>query len=82
MTVKLHIERIVLSGISLSAGQQREFGHALSVELSRLVTLQQGMAATADSEIRRMIAPSIPLRGSPERLGQSVARSVARTLRK
>ncbi|MEO7013903.1 MAG: hypothetical protein ABI127_06285 [Dokdonella sp.] len=82
MTIKLHIERIVLSGISLNAGQQREFGHALSVELSRLMTLQQRMSATADSEIRRMVAPTITLRGSPKRLGQSVARSLARTLRK
>ena len=79
MSIRIHIERLVVRGIPLSPRARTVFVAALQDELGRLVTegelspvLQEGAA------LPRVSAPDISLtaRSSPAHLGREVARAV------
>ncbi len=79
MNVNLHIERLVLDGITLSAKERVVLGTAVSAELTRLISeggLPTGLPASG-------VVPSIPAGAiqlgsdhNPARLGQQIAQAV------
>lgn len=79
MDVNLHIERLVLDGITLSARERAVLGTAVSEELTRLITeggLPAGLPVSG-------IVPSIPAGTiqlgndhNPTWLGQQIAQAV------
>ena len=77
--VNLHIERLVLDGITLSVRERAVLGTAVSTELTRLIS-EGGLPANLPAS---GIVPSIPagaiqLGGdnNPARLGQQIAQAV------
>ena len=81
MNVKLHVERVVLDGIALDPGNERQFRAALSVELRRLLVAAGGVPA-AWRDARAM--PEAPAAGAvaltpglaPAHLAAAVAHSI------
>ena len=79
MNVILHIEQLILEGISLSTRERMVVGSAVTTELTRLIGesgLPTGMPASG-------VVPSIPAGAiqlgrdhSPAVLGQQIARAV------
>lgn len=79
MNVNLHIERLVLDGITLSVRERALLGTAVSDELTRLISeggLPAGLPASG-------IVPSVPAGAiqlgsdhNPARLGQQIAQAV------
>ncbi|MBX3057993.1 MAG: hypothetical protein KF770_16120 [Anaerolineae bacterium] len=79
MDVNLHIERLVLDGITLSARERAVLGTAVSDELTRLIN-EGGLPANLPAS---GIVPSIPAGAiqldndnNPARLGQQIAQAV------
>jgi hypothetical protein len=79
MNVQLHIERLILDGLPVTAAQGPRVKAAMEAELTRLLAegglnreLQQGGATT------RLRADTIRLapQGSPAQLGRQIAQSV------
>ena len=79
MNINLHIERLVLDGLSLGPGQGAQVKDAVETELSRLLT-EGGITSgiQGDGELPTVRADSIVLNGNsdPLHLGQEIARSV------
>lgn len=84
MNIQLHIERLVLDGIALSPGQQRQFQAELEAELGRMLA-DGAMIPEFHSgrSLARLRAPDITLtpRADPGALGTQVAQSVVGGLR-
>jgi hypothetical protein len=79
MNVSLHIERLVLDGMSLSARERAVLGTAVTTELTRLIS-ENGLPATlpASGTVPSIPAEAIQLGGehNPAQLGQQIARAV------
>jgi len=79
MTIRLHIDRLVLEGIALAPHQQPYLRAALEGELSRLLAVG-GLAPGLVQEGNRARAAGSPIQlaqeNSPGDLGQQIARSV------
>lgn len=79
MNINLHIERLVLDGISLDAGQRPLLQAAVEAELARLLS-SGGLAPALQTggARQRLTAPSMQLTGggSPDTFGRQIARSV------
>lgn len=79
MDVNLHIERLVLDGITLSVRERAVLGTAVTTELTRLIH-EGGLPANLPAS---GIVPSIPAGviqlgndHNPARLGQQIAQAV------
>jgi hypothetical protein len=79
MDVNLHIERLVLDGITLSVRERAVLGTAVTTELTRLIT-ESGLPSNIPTG---GIVPSIPAGSiqlghdnSPALLGQQIAQAV------
>jgi len=78
MNINLHIERLVLDGVNITAGQRHLLRASVEAELPRLLTdgglapgLAQGVA------LPRLSAGAMQLTGSnPAQLGRQIAQSV------
>ena len=83
MNIALHLERLVLDGISMPPGQQRLLHDALEAELTRLLAVRgprPDWHATYnhDTYLPRLAGAAIELGpdGDPVRLGRQIAQSV------
>lgn len=79
MNVNLHIERLILDGIPLGAGQQPLLQGAIEAEITRLVDnggLSSGLMR--GGAIAAILGGTIQLSGesNPTNLGQGIARAV------
>lgn len=77
MNVNLHIERLILDGITLSPRERTLLGASLEAELTRLITVG-GLSPAFPTE---GAVPSVPAGGvqmnhNPVRLGQQIAQAV------
>jgi hypothetical protein len=78
MNINLHIERLVLDGVNIAAGQRHLLRASMEAELTRLLTdgglapgLAQGVA------LPRLSASAMQLTGNnPAQLGWQIAQSV------
>jgi len=81
MNINLHIERLVLDGISVESHQQAMFKANLETELGRLLA-QHGIASDLQSggAFNAIQTTSIDIgeKNEPSHLGRQVARSVYR----
>ena len=79
MNINLHIERLILDGLPLGAGQGALVQGALEVELARLL-MQGGIAPGLESDgaVPSVRANAIQLtaQSSPAKMGQQIAQSV------
>jgi hypothetical protein len=76
MRIELHIERVVLEGIS-DAGDAREIQEALTAELGRLLATAPRSMWRESGHLRRSAATTcLPSAGRPAELGRSVAAGV------
>ncbi len=79
--VAVHIERLVLDGLPLAAGQAAQLQRAMTRELTRLLRQEAGRVGTA-GDMPAVVAPAItwstPFR--PAEVGRQIARSVHRSL--
>lgn len=79
MNVNLHIERLVLDGLSIERGQEPFLRAALEAELTRLIVDGGADNLMSAETVPRMSAPGIEAAeggGDPARLGRQIARSV------
>ena len=77
--VSLHIERLVLDGLDVAAGEQHWLQAAVETELARLLTEGSGADRLGSpAAIPRIAGPTLRLdRGSaPARLGEQIAGAV------
>ena len=81
MNISLHIDRLILDGISLSHAQRPLLQAAVEAELGRLLT-EGGMGAEWQSggAVPSLSAPAIQLspEGNPTQWGHQIAQSVYR----
>jgi hypothetical protein len=79
-SVSLHIERLVLDGVSLSGTQGAQLRGALIRELTRL--LEHGGIAPSPGAVATLAAPRIRIArdSSPATIGMEIARSVQQSL--
>lgn len=78
MNINLHIERLVLDGVSIEPHQRPLLQEALQNELVRLLA-ERGLSSSIAHglAIPRLTASGIQLTGNnPTQLGQQIARSV------
>lgn len=79
MNINLHIERLVLDGISVESHQQAMFKANLETELGRLLA-QNGIAADLQNggafNAIRMDSIDVGEKNEPSHLGRQIARSV------
>jgi hypothetical protein len=79
MTIKLHIDRLILDGIAIPHSQRPLLQAAVEAELSRLITAE-GLSSQLmnDGAIPQVSASNLPLNpnSSPTQLGQQIAQSV------
>ena len=79
MKINLHIERLVLDGLPVGAGQSGLIQSAIETELARLLT-EGGLSSElmAGGAMPRLTASPIQLTNdaTPARLGQQIARAV------
>jgi hypothetical protein len=79
MNVDLHVERLILDGISLSPSQQPQFQAAIEAELARLLA-EGGLSPelAAGGAVPSLPAGTVQLaaNGSPAHLGTQIARAV------
>ena len=81
MNISLHIDRLILDGISISHAQRPLLQAAVEAELGRLLT-EGGMGAEWQSggAVPSLSAPAIQLspEGNPTQWGHQIAQSVYR----
>ncbi|MFZ4859037.1 MAG: hypothetical protein ACOYL3_21890 [Desulfuromonadaceae bacterium] len=79
MNINLHIERLILDGLNIGAGQGAQVKVAVEAELTRLLT-EGGLAAGLEGggAISNITAHPMRISGdaSPADLGQEIARVV------
>src|SRR5437764_15487352 len=81
-SVSLHIERLVIEGVSLQAGQAAQLQIAVQRELTRLLQRDGIGASLQGGAVPALSAPAIQI-SSPFRpavLGRQIARSVHQSL--
>jgi hypothetical protein len=80
MTIHLHIERLVLDGLPLSAADSARISGSLQAELLRLIEGQGVNPALAAGAMPSLAAPAIhPVDGQDARaLGRQIAQSLYR----
>ena len=79
MSINLHIEKIVLDGVSLESHQHGMLKQALQAELTRLLASEGlGAIATGDMALRSVHAQSIEFNkgDNASQLGNQVAQAV------
>ncbi len=79
MNIHLHIDRLILDGISLDSHQRPLLQQALQVELARLLANGNlNPDFTGGIAIHRLVAPAIQLMENPQpvQLGQQIARAL------
>jgi hypothetical protein len=79
MTIKLHIERLVLEGFDLTAGDRRRLHNSVASHLARLLQRTDSVSGwTAGSTRTRLDAGRIqlPRSRSSVQLGRQIARAV------
>lgn len=78
MNVNLHIERLVLDGITLSAREQAVLGMVVEAELTRLITAEGLPAGMSSSSVPSLRGGDISLNqpDNPAQLGQQIAQAV------
>lgn len=77
MTVRLHIDRLVLDGLDLPPGGHHALRAAVEGELARLIAAGGLAPALKDSlAVPSIDAPSIDAGGSPRQLGAAIAGAV------
>ncbi|MGZ8158728.1 MAG: hypothetical protein ACXWT1_15835 [Methylobacter sp.] len=79
MNINLHIERLVLEGVTIESGQRHTLQAGLEAELTRLL-IGGGLAPTLAEGINlsRVFTEGIELTGNntPAQIGQQIAQSV------
>ena len=84
MTIHVHIERLVLRGIPLTATDRAELAAALQAELAALLAAEDGRSYWAELGDRADVdggSTAYQPGGSPIRLGKAVAASLFESLR-
>ena len=79
MNIRIHIDRIVLDGLSLRPNSRNQLGDAIKRELERLLTengLPEAWNAARAVSAARGTDISLPADGSPIQLGARAARSI------
>ncbi len=80
MNISLHIERLVLDGLTAHAGQAGRFQAALEAELSRLLA-ERGLPGVAPGAIPHLAAAPVRLApGAPAQWGRQIAGSLVASL--
>lgn len=80
MTVRIHIERLVLDGLPLTSAQGPAVQAAMEAELGRLIQ-SRGIGEQSGGAVPRVTAPAVRLgRETPTRTGERIAASVYRGL--
>jgi hypothetical protein len=76
--ISLNIERLVVEGVSISAGQATRLRHAMQHELTRLLRSDRSGHAAMGGAVPWLVAPTIVMSQPfhPARLGRQIARSV------
>jgi hypothetical protein len=79
VNINIHIERLILDGINIGAGQGAKMKAAVEAELSRLLAeggLESGLQS--GGALSGMRAPSVQIDKEihPNRLGRQIARTV------
>lgn len=74
MSVRLHIDRLVLDGIDVRAGDRARIVAAIETELARLVGA--GGVPRTSFAVPRVEAPPIALPSNARQLGHAIAKSV------
>ncbi|WP_031372336.1 hypothetical protein [Lysobacter antibioticus] len=80
MSVKLHIERVVVHGARIGDAQRGEFVRALTDELARLIGDRRLADARSGASLARLTAPAVRTDAGTARLARAVAGSVATAL--
>jgi len=77
MNINLHIEQLLLDGLSLTPGQGAAVQAALEVELTRLLK-ERGMGNLSGGAVPQLTVPSIQLSpaGAPAQWGRQIARTL------
>ncbi|MEM9267060.1 MAG: hypothetical protein AAGA46_16205 [Cyanobacteria bacterium P01_F01_bin.13] len=79
MDINLHIDQLVLDGLTLSTRQRRQLQASVETELGRLLT-EQGLAdyLQADNVIPTLNADAIQVSANPNpaRLGTQIAQAI------
>jgi hypothetical protein len=80
MSLNVHIERLVVEGVSLEVGQGPRLGEAVRVELARLLAPGAWAPAAAGGVTPRLAGTevSVPASPRPERLGCQIAEAIYR----
>jgi hypothetical protein len=79
MNINLHIEQLVLDGVSVPPNQRPLLQAAVEAELTRLLTAEGlGLGLRSGGAVPRLSAGTIQLssEGNPTQLGQQIARAV------
>ncbi|HEY9735408.1 MAG TPA: hypothetical protein V6D06_03965 [Trichocoleus sp.] len=81
MDVNLHIERLVLEGITLTPAQRRQLQSVVTTELSRLIT-ESGLAEHLHAQDTASVLAAGPIQVSdqpdPNQLGTQIAQALYR----
>ena len=83
MNINVHIERLVLDGISLAAGQRLQLQAALQTELTRILTEEElSPGLLARGAVSYVSGDPLHLTGAedPGALGRQIARALQRGL--
>jgi hypothetical protein len=79
VTIHLRLERIVLEGVTLSAGERVRLEGALVAELTRMLAMPGAQKALGDQRaVESMSAPTI--RGAPNEAGAALGVRLARSV--
>jgi hypothetical protein len=80
MRIDLHIERLVLDGLAVTAADAQRVRTAMEDEVTRLLAEALNPAFATGGAVPRIAAPQISLgpRERPDGIGRAVARSVHR----
>jgi hypothetical protein len=82
--INIHIDRIVLDGITLSAHDEPRFREVLQTELHRLIT-SEGLPGTFDNgaNVPRVSSEmGTPAQSNPTRLGTQLAQATYKGMKK
>lgn len=81
MDVNLHIERLVLEGVTLTPAQRRQLQSAMTTELSRLIT-ESGLAEHLHTQDTASVLSAGPIQISdqpdPTQIGTQIAQALYR----
>ena len=77
MNINVHIERLILDGVPVAAGQESVLRAGLEAELIRLLG-KEGLSGISASALERLSGSTVQLdrESKPALLGQQVAQSI------